>query len=123
MVLAQIQDLTDRPPDAAELSLHQRYFLGSAAGRLETPAEVAAELEHDSLAGLPLDNMQRAFKAIAAADSPQCMALVHRLVDPGHMLIVVVGDASRISKDLQSIAPVTVLDRDGKEVKTKVAAQ
>jgi len=39
------------------------------------------------------------------------------------MLIVVVGDASRISKDLQSIARVTVLDRDGKEEKTKTVVQ
>ena len=123
LVLAQIQDLINRPPDAAELSLHQRYFLGSAAGRLETAAEVAAELEHDSLAALPLDNMQRTFKTIAAADASQCQALVHRLVDPAHMLIVVVGDASRINHDLQSIAPVTVLDRDGKETKTKAAVQ
>ena len=121
MVLAQIQDLTNRPPDSAELAMHQRYFLGSAASRLETTQDMAGQLEHDSLAGLPLDNMQRTFKAIAAADAAQCQALVRRLVDPAHMLIVVVGDASRISKDLQTIAPVTVLDRDGKEEKTKSA--
>jgi len=121
MVLAQIQDLTNRPPDSAELSMHQRYFLGSAAGRFETPEAVAGQLEHDSLAGLPLDNMQRAYKAIAAADAAQCQALVHRVVDPKHLLIVVVGDTARINQDLQSIAPVTVLDRDGKETKAKAA--
>jgi zinc protease len=123
MVLAQIQDLTNRPPDSAELTLHQRYFLGSAASRLETTQDVAGQLEHDSLAGLPLDNMQRAFKAIAAADASQCQALVHRLVDPAHMLIVVVGDASRINKDLQSIAPVTLLDREGNETKAKAVVR
>jgi hypothetical protein len=68
MVPAQIQDLTNRPPDSVELSVHQRYFLGSAAGRFETAEAVAGQLEHDSLAGLPLDNMQRTCKAIAAAD-------------------------------------------------------
>jgi zinc protease len=121
-VLAQIRDLTNRPPAPAELSLHQRYFLGSAAGRLETPEDMAGQLERDSLAGLPLDQMQRACKAMAAADATQCQALVHRLVDPARMLIVVVGDAKRIANELQSIAPVTVLDRDGKETKNKADA-
>ena len=103
--------------------MHQRYFLGSAAGRFETPQQVAAQLEYDSLAGLPLNNMQRTYKAIAAADASQCQELIHRFVDPQHLLIVVVGDAARIAQDLQSIAPVTVLDRDGKEKKAKAAVE
>jgi zinc protease len=123
LVLAQIQDLTNRPPDSVELSMHQRYFLGSAAGRFETPEEIGAQLEHNSLAGLPLDNMQRTCKAIAGADASQCQKLIHRLIDPKHMLIVVVGDATRITQDLQSLAPVTVLDRNGKETNTKAAVE
>ena len=122
-VLDQINDLTNRPPEAAELALNQRYFLGSAASRFETPEEIAGQLEHVSLAGLPLDNLQRTFKKIAAADAAQCQALVNRLVKPEHMLIVVVGDASRIGKDLSAIAPVTVLDRSGKEAKPKAAVE
>ncbi len=118
-VLSQINDLTNRPPDAAELSANQRYFLGSAASRFETPDQIAGQLEHDSLAGLPLDNLQRTFKKIAAADAEQCQALVNRLVKPDHMLIVVVGDAAKIGDDLKAIAPVTVLDRNGKEAKTR----
>jgi predicted Zn-dependent peptidase len=103
--------------------MHQRYFLGSAAGRFETPEEIGAQLEHNSLAGLPLDNMQRTCKAIAGADASQCQKLIHRLIDPKHMLIVVVGDATRITQDLQSLAPVTVLDRNGKETNTKAAVE
>jgi hypothetical protein len=36
---------------------------------------------------------------------------------------VVVGDATRITQDLQSLAPVTVLDRNGKETNTKAAVE
>jgi hypothetical protein len=32
-------------------------------------------------------------------------------------VIVVVGDASVVAKDLEAIAPVTVVDREGKETK------
>ncbi len=114
MVLAQIQELTNRPPDKAELAQSQRYFLGSAAARLETSEQEAGEIERDVLSGLPLDNMQRTFKIIAGSDAAACQALIHRYVDANQLLIVVVGDASKIANDLQSIAPVIILDKSGK---------
>jgi hypothetical protein len=36
------------------------------------------------------------------------------LVDPAHLAIVVVGDASVVAKDLEAIAPVTGVHREGK---------
>ncbi len=114
MVLAQVQELTNRPPDKAELAQSQRYFLGSAASRLETSEQEAGEIAGDVLSGLPLDNMRRTLKIIAGADALDCQALVHRFVDANHLLIVVVGDASKIANELQAIAPVIILDKNGK---------
>src|SRR5205807_1636504 len=114
LVLAEIRGLIDRPPTPEELSLHRRSFLGSAAARFETPEQVAGYLARVSLNNLPLDNLQRSLATIASADAPQCQSFVRRLVDPEHLLIVVVGDAALIADDLKAIAPVTVLDRSGK---------
>ena len=114
IVMAEVRNLKERPPTVEELSLHRRYFLGSAAARFETPGQVANQLARISLNGLPLDHAQRAFAIIGAADATQCQSLVRRLVDPERLLIVVVGDAARITDDLRAIAPVTVLDRSGK---------
>jgi zinc protease len=107
--LAEIRALSEKPPTPEELSLHKRYFLGSATARFETPEQIASQLAHDALNGLPLDYLQRSLATIASADAIQCTTLARRVADPAHLLIVVVGDASVIAKDLESIAPVTVL--------------
>jgi zinc protease len=116
-VLAEIRRLIQQPPTSEELSSHKRYFLGSAAARFETPEQIASSLAHDVLNELPLDYFQRSLTAIASADAAQCSALVRRVVDPDHLLIIVVADAVAVSRDLEAIAPVTVLDREGKEIR------
>jgi zinc protease len=117
--LAEINDLVARAPSTEEISLHKRYFLGSAAARFETPAQIASQFTHIALNGLPLDHLQRSLATISSATPDQCQAFARRVVDPGHLLIVVVGDASVVSKDLASIAPVSLLDKDGKVLETK----
>jgi predicted Zn-dependent peptidase len=111
LVLTEVRALLDQPPTPAELSLHRRSFLGSAAARFETPEQVADQLARISLNNLPLDHVQRTLAAISSTEAPQCQSLARRLVDVNHLLIVVVGDASRIGDELKAIAPVTVVER------------
>jgi zinc protease len=113
LVLAEIRNLRDKPPTAEELSLHRRYFLGSAAEHFETPGEIAGHLARVVANGMPLDHVQRNFERIGQADAAQCQALIRRIVDPDRLLIIVVGDAARVANDLRTIAPVTLLDRSG----------
>ena len=115
--LAEIRGLVERPPTAEELSLHKRYFLGGAAARFETPEQVASQLAHEALNGLPLDYLQQSLATIGSATAPQCQAFAKRMIDPELLVIVVVGDASLVAKDLEAIAPVTVVDREGKKPK------
>jgi zinc protease len=115
--LAEIRGLAERPPTADELGLHKRYFLGSAAARFETPDQIAAQHAHEALNGLPLDYLQRSLATIGSATAPQCQALARRIIDPERLVIVVVGDASRVGKDLEAVAPVSVVDREGKAVR------
>jgi zinc protease len=113
LVLNEIRNLREKAPTEQELTLHRRYFLGSAAEHFETAGEVATHLARVAANGMPLDHVQRNFERIGRADAAQCEALVRRVVDPDRLLIVVVGDAGRIANDLRAIVPVTVLDRSG----------
>jgi zinc protease len=113
LVLDEIRTLRDKGPTPEELALHRRYFLGSAAEHFETPRDVAGHLLRIAVNGMPLDHVQRNFEMIGRADAQQCEALVKRIVDPNHLVIIVVGDAARVANDLRAIAPVTVLDRSG----------
>src|ERR1017187_1919571 len=115
--LAEIRGLVERPPSGEELSLHKRYFLGSATARFETPEQIAFQLTHDALNSQPLDYLQRSLAALGSATAAQFQDLARRKVDPERLVIVVVGDASLVAKDLEAIAPVTVVDREGKATK------
>jgi zinc protease len=116
LVLEQVRALIEQAPTSEELSLHRRYFSGSAAAKFETPEQVGSYLARVSLSDLPLDNIRRSLTEIANADAPKCEALVRKSVDPDHLVIVVVGDAGAIGESLKDIAPVTRLDRSGKEL-------
>lgn len=113
LVLGQIRALVEDPPTVAELRLHRRYFLGSAASWFETPGQIADRFTGIALNALPLDYVQRTLGDISIATASRCVQLTKRIVDPEHLLIVVVGDAAVTLADLEQIAPVTVLDRDG----------
>jgi zinc protease len=119
IALAEIKGLVERPPSMGELSLHKRYFLGSAAARFETPSQIASQFTHIALNGLPIDHLQRSLATISSATPNQCKSFARRVVDADHLLIVVVGDASIIARDLAAIAQVSTIDRDGHAVTPK----
>jgi predicted Zn-dependent peptidase len=95
--------------------------LGNAAARFETSEQIANQLARLSLNSQPLDYVQRSLNRMSSATAADCEALLKRTVSPNQWAIVVVGDADKISKDLKAIAPVTLLDRDGKEKTESVA--
>jgi zinc protease len=119
MVLTEISHLIERGPTAQELSLHKHYFIGSAPARFETSEQIAAHFTHLALSGLPLDYLQRSLAKIEGTTAEECQAFARKVIEPEHLLIVVVGDASVIAKDLAGIAPVTVLDTNGDAVSPK----
>ncbi len=111
-MLSQLQELCEQPPSPAELNMHRQAFVGSAAARLETPGQLVNELARITLNDLPLEYLQRRFAIIASANADQCDALVHRFINPTNLVIVVVGDSARLTNQLQSIAPITLLQRE-----------
>ncbi|HEX4590740.1 MAG TPA: pitrilysin family protein, partial [Gemmataceae bacterium] len=107
--LSEIDRLRNEPPTDRELSETKAHFAGSVALRRETPQQVANELWDAELYGLPEDHFERTLARAAAVTPAECVALAARLLDPKKLVIVVVGDASKIRGELEKIAPVTVL--------------
>lgn len=118
-ILAEIERLRDVAPTDDELSQAQSFLLGSFPGDHETPASIVSELWNLQQLGLDADEVERYLAGIAKVDSAGAQAVARSVIDPTRLRIVVVGDASRIEAGLQGIAPVTVVDADGKP---KVAA-
>lgn len=108
-VLAEIRRLAAEPPTAEELAKTQSYHLGSFARRRETPQQVAGALWLIVSHELPEDYFQIMLGQIARTRPADCLRLVRQTLDPDRMIVVVVGEAAKIRKDLEKIAPVHVV--------------
>lgn len=104
--LAEIDRLLKEAPSAKELEDTKSFFVGSFAAGRETPQQIAAELWMLELNKLSTDFFEQSLERVAKTDSASCLKLVQGSLDPTHMVIVVVGNASKIKADLEKIAPV-----------------
>ena len=116
--LAEIDRLIKEAPSAKELQDTKSFFVGSYAAGRETPQQIASELWMLELNKLPTDFFERSLERVAKTDAAACMKLLQSSLDPAHLVIVVVGNASKIKADLAKIAPVVEV-RAGQEVEPK----
>jgi zinc protease len=107
--LSEIDRLRVEPPTDNELSETKAHFVGSVALQRETPQQVANELWSAELYGLPPDHFEQTLAQAAAVTPAECVALAKATIDPTKLVIVVVGDASKLKESLEKIAPVTVV--------------
>ena len=116
-VLDEIRRLRTEGPSDDELSKVRSSMLGRFAGNRETPQAVAGDLWLIEAERLPRDHFEKMLAHVSTASARDCLDLIARTVDPEQMVIVVVGDASELKADLESIAPVTVVSRKPKAPK------
>lgn len=108
-VFDELNRLRDEAPAAKELQDTKAYFVGSFPSDRETPQQVAQQLWTIESNGLAPDYYERLLKGVAQTDIDACAKLARQTVDPTKMVVVVVGNATRIKDDLEKIAPVTVV--------------
>lgn len=111
-VLDEIERLRDEGPSEDELANSQTYILGSFVRGRETPQQIAADLwliESQQLGG---DYLERLLSGITEAEREDCEELVEQTVEPGQLVIVVVGEADKLKEPLERITPVTVVEAE-----------
>jgi zinc protease len=108
-VFEELERLRKDPPTAKELQDTKSYFVGSFARDHETPQQVAGELWLLESNGLPGDHFERLIEKVTKTEADACMRLVKETLDPAKVVVVVVGNAAKIQKDLEKIGPVTLV--------------
>jgi zinc protease len=97
-------------------------FMRSAIGqrdalRYETPGSKLGLLGNILRYDLPLNYRTQQNNILRETDQETLDELAARLIQPGNMAIVVVGDEAAIRPELEALEiPITVLDEDGREV-------
>ncbi len=118
-VLEEFNRLLKEPPSERELKDTKSYSTGSFARDRQTPQQVAGQLWMIESEGLPQDYFERTLEKVTEANAAGCMQLIHETLDPAKLVIVVVGSAAKVQKDLEKIAPVTLVRPDSGSKESK----
>lgn len=109
--LAQLDRVRASVPEIGELREVRDFLVGVFPLRFETTGGVATAIEPLAIYGLPDDYWQTYRQQIEAVSPDDVLAAARDLIDPDRLLILVVGDASRIHEEIEAtdIAPVEVV--------------
>jgi zinc protease len=106
---------TEAIPDS-ELTATKGYLVGSFPLTIETPRQIAQVVTTARLLGLGPDYLPRYRDRLAAVSATRARAAAQRIYRRDALTIVVVGDAREIYDKLKAIAPVRLVDIDGKPI-------
>jgi len=106
---------TELVPDS-ELVNVKGFLVGSFPLTIETPQQIAAAVANARLLGLGPDYVRLYRERLAAVTPLQARAAAARTYQRSALSIVVVGDAEKLHDRLKAIAPVRLVDVDGKRL-------
>jgi zinc protease len=114
-ILGEMERLREGAP-AEELETAKAYLIGSYGLRLETNSSIAGQLISFKVRELPVGLLSTYQQTIAEMDGPAVRRAAEEHLRPDEVAIVVVGDASRLREALARIAPVTLVNAEGRVV-------
>lgn len=104
---------TELVPDS-EIANTKGFLVGSFPLSIETPEQIASVVANARLLGLGADYVRLYRERLAAVTPAQARAAAARTYHRSALSIVVVGDGERLYDRLKAIAPVRIVDVDGK---------
>ncbi len=105
-----------------EINDAKSYMVGSFQLGLETQSGLAQRILEASLYDLPSDYLQTYANKVMAVSREDAKRASAKLIDSDNLVITVVGDGSKVLKDLEQYGPVDVYDTSGKLTMQKSAA-
>ena len=113
-LLAQMRRMGAEPIPVEEFERQKQTLVGRFPLQIETADAVAAQVANARLLGLATDYVQTYRQRLAAVTPEQAQAAGRMGIRADAALVVVVGDAARIADKLRAIAPLAMVDVDGK---------
>ena len=113
-LMAQLRTIRSEAPADSELVAAKGFLVGSFPRQIETPQQIAGQVSSVKLLGLGDDYLQTYRERLSAVTASQAMAAARAVIRPDSAVVVVVGDGQAVYGSLAAIAPVTIVDTDGK---------
>ena len=118
-LLAQLRRVGGTPLPTDEFERQKQTLVGRFPLQVETADAVAAQVANARLLGLATDYVQTYRQRLAAVTAEQAQAAARMGMRAEGALIVVVGDGAKIADRLRAIAPVTMVDVNGRPMGTE----
>lgn len=113
-MLAQLRRIAVEPVTAQELESAKGYLVGSFPISIQTAADVASQVALTRLKGLPIEDLLQRRERISAVSVDDVRRVAARYLRPDSLVVTVVGDATRVLAGLERIAPVELMDAEGR---------
>lgn len=113
-LMRQLERIGSETVPAAELDAAKGSITGSYPLSIESADQVANAVANARLYGLPADYVQTYRVRIGAVTAAQVQAVARGTIRPRAAAIIVVGDGAKIYDRIKDIAPVTIVDPEGK---------
>ena len=110
LILEGVQGIRDNPPSELELATMKSYSVGRFALGLETSASVLASIVALDVYGLPEDSLDTYRARVRAVDVAATAAAARDLLHPDRCVILVLGPASDLVPQLESLGEVRVVE-------------
>ena len=116
-VLAQFALLRDDLVPIRELERARDAITGGFALRLQAASQLASAITEARILGLPRNYLNDYRLKATMVGAGQVRAMARRTIGEAGLTIVVVGDASRLYRQLAVLGPVQIVANDGRELK------
>jgi zinc protease len=113
-MLAQLRRVASEPVAAEELEAAKGYLVGSFPISIQTANDVASQVALTRLKGLPIEDLLQRRERISAVSVDDVRRVAARYLRPDSLVVTVVGDAARVLAGLERIAPVELMDAEGR---------
>ena len=112
-ILAELERIRTEEIPAQELSEAKGLIIGGFALSIEEPANFANRLASRQLMGIPLAELNTYLQTIEQVSSDEALDAAAQFIETEQPIIVVVGNAEIIVPQLEDLAEVVVVDKDG----------
>ena len=113
-LLVQLRRIASEPVSAEEMEAAKGYLVGSFPIGVQTAEQVAGQVAIIRMLGLPVEDLLQRRERVAAVTVDDVRRVAARYLRPDSLTVVVVGDAARVMAGLERIAPVELLDLEGR---------
>ncbi len=113
-MMRQLDRIRTQVPADSEITAAKNYLVGSFPLSIQTPEQIANAVASARLLGLPDDYVPRFRDRLAAVTSAQLGAADRRFLTTDKMVVVVVGDGTKILDGLKRLGTVRLVDVEGK---------